>query len=78
MKYFLGLDVGSVNVKTVLIDENSSIVHLDSQRITSGPRDATRALLARLAEKVDLKDVFSAGVSGSGKGVIPKELGWIE
>ena len=78
MRYFLGLDVGSVNAKAVLIDEDSRIVHLDGYRITTGPGEATRAIISRMAEKVNLDDIVSAGITGSGKAVIPRELGWLE
>ncbi|MFO8011281.1 MAG: acyl-CoA dehydratase activase [Dehalococcoidia bacterium] len=74
--YFLGLDVGSVNAKLALIDSDSNIIHLDSERVTTGPRPAVISLLSRLNEKVSLDDIVSAGVSGSGKGVIPKNLNW--
>ena len=78
MRYFLGLDIGSVSVKIALIDENSIIVHLDAQKITSGPREATKDLLHKLSEIVRLENIVSAGVSGSGQGVIPKELNWTQ
>ncbi len=74
--YFLGLDIGSVNAKLTLIDENSSVISLDAERITTGPKSAVIALLIRLAEKVNLDNIASAGVVGSGKGVIPAELNW--
>ncbi|MCL0060906.1 2-hydroxyglutaryl-CoA dehydratase, partial [Dehalococcoidia bacterium] len=78
MRYFLGLDIGSVNAKSVLIDENARIVHLDIERVTTGPRAAVVSLLSRLSEKVKLDEIVSAGVSGSGKGVIPQESNWTE
>jgi len=78
MDYFLGVDIGSVNAKLALIDHNGSTVWLDSERVTSSPRAAASALIARLGERIDLKDIVAAGVSGSGKGIIPKELGWAE
>ncbi|MFA4835820.1 MAG: BadF/BadG/BcrA/BcrD ATPase family protein, partial [Dehalococcoidia bacterium] len=78
MRYFLGLDVGSVNAKLALIDENAAIIQSDTERVTIGPRAAVISLLSRLARKVPLDQIASAGVSGSGKGVIPEELNWTQ
>jgi predicted CoA-substrate-specific enzyme activase len=78
MGYYLGVDIGSVNAKLTLIDENGKAIHLDTEKVTASPRAAVNSLLTRLGEKINLKDITAAGVSGSGKGVIPKELGWSE
>jgi predicted CoA-substrate-specific enzyme activase len=75
MAYLLGLDIGSVNVKLCLTDEDGKVVKLDFEKITANPRAAVNSLLGRLA---DLSDIVAAGVSGSGKAVIPKELNWGE
>lgn len=74
--YFLGLDIGSVNAKLVLLDRDSHPPHTDAERVTTGPKDAVIALLSRLSQKIPLGEVISAGVSGSGKGIIPEELNW--
>ena len=76
MSYSLGLDVGSVNAKLVLINELAEIIYLDVERIASSPKAALRALILRLSEKVSLDEISSAGVSGTGKAIIPRELGW--
>jgi predicted CoA-substrate-specific enzyme activase len=73
VSYFLGLDIGSVNAKLCLASEDGSIVKLDVEKITANPRAAVNALLGRLGE---LGNIAAAGVSGSGKSVIPKELHW--
>ncbi len=78
MSYFLGVDIGSVSAKLALTDSAGSVLHLDTQKITHSPRSAVISLLKRLSEKFDLKLVAAAGVSGSGKSVIPRELEWIE
>jgi len=76
MKYSLGIDVGSARAKLALLDEQGQIVHLDIEKITASPQDAISSLLSRLSSKVSLDDIITAGVSGSGKGVIPAELNW--
>lgn len=75
MAYSLGLDIGSVNVKLCLIDKNDRVVKLDVEKITANARLAVNALLGRLG---DLTNIAAAGVSGSGKSVIPGELNWGE
>lgn len=76
MKYSLGIDVGSASAKLALLNEQGEIVHLDMEEITSSPQDAVSSLLSKLSAKVRLTDIATAGVSGSGKNVIPKELNW--
>ena len=78
MRYSLGLDIGSVNVKLSLIDERDRLIQLDTEKITANPRVTVDLLLARLGEKFNLKQIASAGVSGSSKVVIPKKFNWAE
>jgi len=78
MRYFLGVDIGSVNAKLSLIDEDGRVVQFDTEKVSSSPRAAVTSLIARLGERFNLEQVVAAGVSGSGKTVIPKELGWTE
>ncbi len=78
MGYFLGVDIGSVNSKLALIDENGGVAQFDTEKVSSGPRAAVSSLIARLGERFNLDDIVAAGVSGSGRSAIPKELGWIE
>jgi len=78
MSYFLGVDIGSVSAKLALVDAAGSVLHLDTQKITRSPRSAITSLIDRLNEKLDLNLVAAAGVSGSGKSVIPHELEWVE
>ncbi len=78
MTYSLGIDIGSVNAKLALIDDTCSALHFDTEKITSGPRAAVTSLITRLGEKFNPELIASAGVSGSGKTIIPKELNWSE
>ncbi len=74
MRYFLGIDIGSVNTKLALIDDDFNVARLDTENITSSPKAAVASLISRLSKNFNLEEIVSAGVSGSGKGVIPKEL----
>jgi predicted CoA-substrate-specific enzyme activase len=78
MGYYLGVDIGSVNAKLALVDENGGVVQVDIEKVISSPRAAVSALIARLGERFNLEKIVAAGVSGSGRAVIPKELGWTE
>jgi len=78
MSYFLGVDIGSVNAKLALIDEKGGVVEFDTEKVISSPRVAVSSLIARLGERFNLNDIVAVGVSGSGRAVIPKELGWTE
>jgi predicted CoA-substrate-specific enzyme activase len=78
MSYFLGVDIGSVNAKLALVDENGQVLEFDTEKVISSPRAAVSLLIARLGERFNPEDIVAAGVSGSGRGVIPKELGWTE
>ncbi|MCJ7807480.1 MAG: hypothetical protein MUP73_02005, partial [Dehalococcoidia bacterium] len=78
MKYFIGIDIGSVNVKLALIDDNCDIVALDIEKVTTNPQAALALLITRLSKNYNLEEIVAAGVSGSGRSVIPKELDWVE
>ena len=78
MKYFIGIDIGSVNVKLALIDDNCDIVALDIEKVTTNPQAALALLITRLSKNYNLEEIMAAGVSGSGRSVIPKELDWAE
>ena len=78
MSYSLGIDIGSVAVKLALLDSDGGAALLDSEKITSSPRSAVASLLARLGRDFNLQDISTAGASGSGRGIIPRELNWAE
>jgi len=78
MKYSLGLDIGSVNAKLSLIDEDGQAVYVDAEKVVSNPKTATNSLIARLSNEFHLAEIGSIGVSGSGKTVVSKEFNWTE
>ncbi|MFQ6121724.1 MAG: acyl-CoA dehydratase activase, partial [Dehalococcoidales bacterium] len=78
MDYFLGIDIGSVNAKLSLIDESGRVIYFDFKKITANPRATVNLLIDSLGEEFNLEQIVSAGVSGSGKAVIPKGLNWAE
>ena len=78
MGYSLGVDIGSVSAKLALIDENLRAAQLDTEKITSSPKAAVTSLISRLSSKFNLEEIVTAGVSGSGRILIPEELDWAE
>jgi predicted CoA-substrate-specific enzyme activase len=73
MDYFLGLDIGSVNVKLCVVAEDGRVVKFDVEKITSNAKSAVNSLIDRLD---NLDNIAAAGVSGAGKSVIPREFNW--
>jgi predicted CoA-substrate-specific enzyme activase len=78
MAYLLGIDIGSVNAKLSLVDDGGEILKLDVEKVTSSPIAALNSLISRLARDFNLEQVASAGVTGSGRAVIPKEFNWAD
>ncbi len=74
MKYFLGLDVGSVNTRIAVLDEGNQIAYLGCERIVASPRKAVNALFAALEKQIPLGEITSAGISGCGAAAIPENL----
>ncbi len=78
MTYSLGIDIGSVNTKLALLDEEASIVKLDTEKVAASVQAAVAALMDRLGRDFPLDQVTHAALSGSTAAVVPPELGWSE
>jgi len=78
MAYRLGIDIGSVNAKLALTDDSGTVLKLDTEKVISSPRAALSSLISRLSREFSLEDIVSAGISGSGRAVVSKELNWAE
>jgi predicted CoA-substrate-specific enzyme activase len=78
MSYCLGLDVGSVNAKLSLIAEDGEVVYSGVRKIATNARAAVDSLIGNLGQQFSLDKIASAGVTGSTKDLIPKELNWAE
>ncbi|MBE0481696.1 MAG: hypothetical protein IBX68_12055, partial [Dehalococcoidia bacterium] len=74
MKYSLGLDAGSASVKVVIVSDDGKVRYTDVEKIAAGPKSAIAALMARAAGKFDLAQISTAGVTGTGAGLVPADL----
>ncbi len=75
-RLYLGLDIGSVNVRVAVVTEEGHPVLFDSQRIYKGPASAVSALFERLGSHIPLDSIGGAGVTGSGRHIYGGQEGW--
>src|SRR4030066_1451529 len=78
MAYSLGIDIGSVNAKLALIDNDDRVALLDSEKVTSSAKAAVASLIARLANGFSLGDIHTVAISGSTVAVVSEGLAWPE
>lgn len=64
MNYFLGIDVGSTTVKTVLLNENCEIIHKSYDRHFAKPKFAVAQTLSFLKDKF-ANSQFRVAITGS-------------
>lgn len=71
-KYSLGVDVGSISTKGVVIDDNNKIIAEEYIWTEANPINATKKLVEILKEKIDKKKikVNYIGVTGSARKII--------
>lgn len=65
-KYYLGLDVGSISLNTVLLNENREIVFEDYTRTKGQPYDVAVEVLSGMLDKYAAEKICSVSVTGSG------------
>jgi len=78
MTYSLGIDIGSVNVKLALIDQENKIVRLDTEKVTTSSQAAVASLIGQARAAIPPEQIGCAAVSGSATAVVPKHLNWSE
>ena len=64
MNYFLGIDVGSTTVKTVLLNEDCEIIHKSYDRHFAKPKFAVAQTLSFLKDKF-ANSQFRVAITGS-------------
>ena len=68
---FIGLDIGSVNIKACLIADDGAPLKKEASRITTDAVSSVNSVVERFG---NLDGVVGLGVSGSGRSVIPPEF----
>ncbi len=74
-KYYLGVDIGSISTKGVIIDEAENIVADDYLWTEGNPIDAVKRLITSLYRQVGDVNIVGVGTTGSARYLIGKILG---
>lgn len=76
-KAFLGIDIGSISTKGVIIDENNTILCSDYLKTEGNPIEAVKRLIKSLKEQFNHQHykVLSVGTTGSARKLIGTILG---
>lgn len=71
-KAYLGVDIGSISTKAVIIDENNKIIASKYLYTEADPINAVKRLIIELKDEIDLKKykVVSVGTTGSARKLI--------
>ncbi len=72
--FHLGLDVGSISLNTVLLNDDREIVFEDYTRIQGQPYDLALRVLEKLTDRYDLGKIGSVSVTGTGGKVLANLL----
>lgn len=78
MRYFVGIDIGSISTKGVVIDENNNIVASEYIWTNASPIDASKKLieiLKKKCKKEQLENIYGIGTTGSARKLIGKIIG---
>ena len=76
MKHFLGLDLGSVSLDCVILDENKNIVYKSYRRTNGRPLKAAAGLFAEMEQTCENIEFSGACVTGSGKELLSDQFGF--
>lgn len=74
-KFYLGVDIGSISTKGVIIDENNEIVADDYLWTEGNPIEAVKKLVNSLYKQVGDINIVGVGTTGSARYLIGKILG---
>lgn len=71
-KAYLGVDIGSISTKAVIIDSNNNIIASEYLYTEADPINAVKRLIKELKNKIDLKKykIVSVGTTGSARKLI--------
>jgi predicted CoA-substrate-specific enzyme activase len=67
LRYYLGIDVGSVTTKLAVIDENNNLIYKSYLRTEGGPIDAIQRSFRELYAQMGEPRIGGVGTTGSGR-----------
>ena len=76
-KYYLGIDIGSVSVKVILLDEKNQIIYHSYTRFEGQPLLVLKNELESLFEKIPPSQIESVATTGTGGKLVAQLLGGI-
>ena len=74
MKYFLGLDLGSVSLDCVILNDEKEIIYQSYRRTNGRPVQAAAELFAEMLQTCENIEFSGVCVTGSGKELIASQL----
>ena len=74
-KTWLGFDVGSVSLKTVVLSSSGEVTFEDYRRTNGRPYQTVLQMLTELEERLESRSVRGLAVTGSGAGGLAEVLG---
>ncbi len=78
-KYYIGVDIGSISTKGVIIDKDGNIVADEYVWTEGSPINATKKVISSLKSQIDNKgidcNIYGIGTTGSARYLIGKILG---
>ena len=64
MKYYLGIDIGSISVNTVLIDENKTIIEEHYHRVKGEPAKTAQSVISQIIQRCQIMAIATTGSGG--------------
>lgn len=78
-KYYIGIDIGSISTKAVIIDENKNIIVSEYIWTEGSPIDATKKIITSLKKKLVEKNIkpkiYGIGTTGSARNLVGNVVG---
>lgn len=67
MKYYLGIDVGSVSTDLIIIDDKDNVIYEIYLKTAGKPIDAVKEGMVRIKRELGNIDIYGVGTTGSGR-----------
>lgn len=78
-KYYIGIDIGSISTKAVIMDENKNIIVSEYIWTEGSPIEATKKIITnlkkQLAEKNITPKIYGIGTTGSARNLVGNVVG---